>query len=180
MCIRDSLRSVDLSVGSRLHGNIAALQAGTPCVLIPHDTRMKELVDYHRLPHVMASDVQINWTLYDLVEHADFSSMHTCHKENFQRYLSFLEKNGIDHIYKNAAVVEDAPLDRKLSQMELPGCVRSAATLSTEELALRWQGIRDFQVNELKEKNRQLKQGSSLRRDHPLLYKAARKVLGRK
>ena len=176
----DYLRNVDLSVGSRLHGNIAALQAGTPCVLIPHDTRMKELVDYHRLPHVMASDVQKNWTLYDLVERADFSSMHTCHKENFQRYLSFLEKNGIDHIYKNAAVVEDAPLDRKLSQMELPGCVRSAATLSTEELALRWQGISDFQVNELKEKNRQLKQGSSLRRDHPLLYKAARKVLGRK
>ena len=79
-----------------------------------------------------------------------------------------------------APVVEDAPLDKKLPQMELPACVQSAATLSTEELALRWQGIRDFQVNELKEKNKKLKQGSSLRKEHPLLYKVARKVLGGK
>lgn len=176
----DYLKTVDISVGSRLHGNIAALQAGTPCVLIPHDTRMKELADYHKLPHVMASDVQEGWTLRDLVEHADFSSMHTCHKENFQRYLSFLEKKRHrPHLQKHGrgrrrparqeAVADGAARMRSICRHAF-----------NRGAALRWQGIRDFQVNELKEKNRQLKQGSSLRRDHPLLYKAARKVLGRK
>ncbi len=157
----DFLKTMDLSVGGRMHGNIAAIQAGTPCVLIPHDSRMKELTDYHKIPHIMGQDVKENWSLYDLIEHVDFDSMYKQHKENFERFISFLDQNGIKHIYKDAETVEEAPLDRAVEKIHLPGEVQSAALLSREELALRWKKIFDSEIldkkEELKEKKKEVK-----------------------
>ncbi|MGO4704324.1 polysaccharide pyruvyl transferase family protein [Microvirga sp. 2MCAF38] len=44
------LKQFDLSVGARLHGNILAVQAGTPGIIIPHDSRTNELARTGRLP----------------------------------------------------------------------------------------------------------------------------------
>lgn len=138
----DFLSKMDFSIGSRIHGNIAAIQAGTPCLIIPHDLRMKELVDYHKLPHVMATEINENCTLEQLIEQTDFDSMYKCHSENFDRYISFLEQNDIDHIFKESADgPENAPLDKAVSQKSIPGSIPSIIHLSTEEMAVRWKGI---------------------------------------
>ena len=42
----------DLSIGLRLHGNMAALQAGTPAIWITHDSRTLELCETMALPHL--------------------------------------------------------------------------------------------------------------------------------
>lgn len=44
------LSRYDLSIGSRLHGNILAIQAGVPGIVIPHDSRTSELAQTGCLP----------------------------------------------------------------------------------------------------------------------------------
>ena len=49
--------TLDLVIGTRLHGNMAAIGAGTPGIVIAHDTRTSELQDLMQLPHVSAQHV---------------------------------------------------------------------------------------------------------------------------
>ncbi len=44
------LANYDFSFGTRIHGNIAALLAGTPALLLAHDSRTLELAHYSRDP----------------------------------------------------------------------------------------------------------------------------------
>ncbi|WP_165820004.1 polysaccharide pyruvyl transferase family protein [Microvirga sp. KLBC 81] len=48
------LKPFDLSIGSRLHGNILAVQAGVPGIIVPHDSRTNELAVTGQLPIVDA------------------------------------------------------------------------------------------------------------------------------
>ena len=47
----------DLVIGTRVHGVLAAIAAGRPGVLIPHDARTAELARTHHLPLLEARDV---------------------------------------------------------------------------------------------------------------------------
>ena len=49
--LEDSAR-FDFSIGLRLHGNMAAWQAGTPAIWIYHDSRTRELCETMALPHM--------------------------------------------------------------------------------------------------------------------------------
>lgn len=49
---RDEMRGMDLALGTRLHGNMAAIAAGTPGVIIAHDSRTGELGQTMHLPHL--------------------------------------------------------------------------------------------------------------------------------
>lgn len=46
------LRKFDISFGMRLHGNMAALQAGVPSIVIAHDLRTKELTKLMSIPSI--------------------------------------------------------------------------------------------------------------------------------
>jgi hypothetical protein len=47
------METMSLSIGSRFHGNIAALLAGTPSLCLVHDMRTRELCELLRLPHLI-------------------------------------------------------------------------------------------------------------------------------
>ena len=49
---RDEMRGMDLALGTRLHGNMAAIAAGTPGVIIAHDSRTGELGQTMHLPRL--------------------------------------------------------------------------------------------------------------------------------
>ena len=95
----DYLRERDFSVGSRIHGNIAAILAGTPCFIVVSDKRIEELVDYHQIPHCHLKELTPESNLLDLAEKQDFSSIYKGHKERFEHYLEFLHKNGLKTVY---------------------------------------------------------------------------------
>lgn len=46
----------DFSIGMRLHGNMAAWQAGTPALWISHDARTQELVETMALPYISVNE----------------------------------------------------------------------------------------------------------------------------
>ena len=69
--VREWLKEVahlDLMLGTRLHGNMAAIAAGTPGVVIAHDSRTGELTDTMHLPALTMDDVMGAGTARDLVE----------------------------------------------------------------------------------------------------------------
>jgi hypothetical protein len=46
------MRNYDCSIGPRLHGNIVAIQAGVPSIIVYHDARTKELAETIAIPCV--------------------------------------------------------------------------------------------------------------------------------
>lgn len=69
--VRDWLKEVahlDLMLGTRLHGNMAAIAAGTPGVVIAHDSRTGELTDTMRLPSLTMDDVMSAASAVDMVQ----------------------------------------------------------------------------------------------------------------
>ena len=50
------MKRFDMVVGPRFHGIMAAVAAGTPGVLVAHDSRTKELAEACGIPHVTHRD----------------------------------------------------------------------------------------------------------------------------
>lgn len=51
------MKRYDLHVGTRIHGTMAAIQAGIPSICIYIDQRTKELCDHHKIPRLSMSDI---------------------------------------------------------------------------------------------------------------------------
>ena len=66
------LHQFDLSVGTRLHGNMLALQAGTPSIFLPHDSRTQELADIMALPTYPLEKVTRASTIEKVVANVSF------------------------------------------------------------------------------------------------------------
>ncbi|MDN6571264.1 MAG: polysaccharide pyruvyl transferase family protein [Staphylococcus equorum] len=153
----DFLKTADLAVGSRLHGNITATIAGTPSLLIPKDARMRELTDYHHLTHIWADEITEETTLAALIEKVDFHSPEKRQKVNFDNFIQFLELNGLDHIYRHET---EAPLDKKLEKAQLPSLVKPINQLEPEQLAGRLESYekrRNKELKGIKEENKNYK-----------------------
>ncbi|TWT27852.1 polysaccharide pyruvyl transferase family protein [Planomicrobium sp. CPCC 101110] len=133
----DFLQKADLSFGARLHGNITATIAGTPSILIPKDARMRELAEYHQLTHVMADKITAKTKLSDLVKKADFQQPVKPHGKNFDHYIDFLNKNGLDHIYKETLYPAIVPLEEKIAKIRLQEPVSPITGVTTEEIVRR-------------------------------------------
>ena len=135
----DFLKGVDLSFGARLHGNITATIAGTPSILLPKDARMRELAEYHQLTHVSADKLTNETRLEDLIESVDFHSPEKVQGVNFDKFISFLDRNGIDHIYKDSLNPETIPLDSHLKNISLLPPIFPITACSNEELINRFE-----------------------------------------
>ena len=58
------LSNMNFSIGTRIHGTIAAVLAGIPVMLIAIDSRTLELAQYHKIPYILAKDVNDDYTLH--------------------------------------------------------------------------------------------------------------------
>ncbi|WP_274564886.1 polysaccharide pyruvyl transferase family protein [Streptomyces spiramyceticus] len=118
----DELADYDFAYGTRIHGNIAALLAGTPAVVLAHDSRTLELCRYFDLPHRMLRDLPACTGPEELYEQADFTSMLKRHRERFARIAAFLDKNDLENTYDHGD--GGASFDARMAEQTLPPSLR--------------------------------------------------------
>ena len=130
----DFMKDMDFTFGSRLHGNIASILAGVPALMICKDYRMEELSEYHCLPWVSGETVDENTDIFDLVKKVDLHSPEKVQARNFDRFIEFLDKNGLDHIYKNGHEPPRVPLDEQMSVRVHEPILHTLAGCTVEEI----------------------------------------------
>lgn len=128
------LRKKDFSFGSRIHGNIASILAGTPCFIVVSDERIKELVDYHHIPHMLMKDLKTDTRIFDLYEKADFGAIQKNHEDKFMHYLDFLRENDLPTIFdEKGNGPECSPFDRVIQNGEFAPSVQAFSAISPQE-----------------------------------------------
>lgn len=95
----DDLRHRDFSFGTRIHGNIAALLAGTPAYVFAHDSRTLELARYFEIPHRPMRDVRADVDAADLYAEADYGPMRRNHAKRWTTFSDYLARHGLRHVW---------------------------------------------------------------------------------
>ena len=110
------IRSFDLFVGNRFHGAVAAVLSGTPCVMIPFNARTREMTEYHHLTSLKPEEIRQDTCVTDYLDGLDFHLFQKHQSENLDRYVRFLEKNGLQHVFSEKTGYEmgESPLEREL------------------------------------------------------------------
>jgi hypothetical protein len=141
----DYLRDFDLAIGPRIHGSVSALLAGTPAIVLSHDSRTEELASYHQIPHTKPAETPTVERIDDIVDRLDFAPFNAGQAERVQRVVDFLHENDLTTIYDVGQ--EDAlkHYDRQLGGAELPGPIGVAwAELSDDSRnRIAWLRARD-------------------------------------
>ena len=92
------LSSFDMAIGTRMHGNMLAVQAGTPGICIYHDSRTQELCSVTGIPHISTSKFINARNIREVRRETSFNGK--AFDKNRARiareYKSLLTKNGID------------------------------------------------------------------------------------
>lgn len=128
------LSQMDFSVGIKIHGTIAAIQAGVPSFLFAIDSRTRELAEYHNIPYMDAAAVDEKMNIFNLYDNTDFDRVRIGHEERLNRFISFLDENGLDHIdikQRNTA------FDEKMQELQFYPAVESILHVDMEEQAKR-------------------------------------------
>jgi hypothetical protein len=117
----DFLRTQHFAFGTRIHGNIAALLAGTPAFVFGHDTRTLELARYFAIPNRVMSEVPSDIDAAALYEEADYGALHAGHPERFARFFAYMEAHGLRHVYMDGE--DPTAFDRRIDAIDFPGSV---------------------------------------------------------
>jgi hypothetical protein len=119
------LARYDFSFGTRIHGNIAALLAGTPAFVLAHDSRTLELARYHEIPHRVIGSLAgpSGADAATLAAEADFGPAVANHGERFRRYVDYLDEHGLPHIF--APGETGARFDAAVAAVDYPPVVRA-------------------------------------------------------
>jgi hypothetical protein len=100
----DFLAGQAFSFGTRIHGNIAALLAGTPAVVLAHDSRTLELARYFDIPHRLMADADPSTIdARELAASADLTALRAGHADRLATFVTFLERHGLDHRFRSPA-----------------------------------------------------------------------------
>jgi len=126
--IRD-MAEYDFAFGSRIHGNVAAILAGTPGHVIAHDSRTRELAEYYEIPWTRGDVITDETTALSLFEASDWTSMVTGHRRRFERFVNFLGAHKIQHIHSDdAARSTETEFDRRTREAAIGDEVKVGVT----------------------------------------------------
>jgi hypothetical protein len=120
----DDLREQDFSFGTRIHGTIATLLAGTPAVLLAHDSRTLELARHFGIPHRRLSEVTPDLDAAELYAEADFTGLNAGHPARFAAFMDYLGRHGLDPAFAHPGAAED--WDARIAAAAFPPAVRAA------------------------------------------------------
>lgn len=116
-----NLARFDYSFGTRIHGNIAALLAGTPATVLAHDSRTLELVRFYDIPHRTMREVGPMTDAAELYEEADFGAFNARHAGRFDDFAGFLGAHGLRHVYLPGE--DPTRFDSRVASVRWPGDV---------------------------------------------------------
>ncbi|MEV0633680.1 polysaccharide pyruvyl transferase family protein [Streptomyces sp. NPDC050619] len=153
----DDLRSFDYSFGSRIHGNIVALLAGTPATVLCGDSRTLELCRYFDIPHRLIEGLAKNPEDADparLYEEADFGALMGGHQERFERFTEFLDKNGLQNTFTHGD--GGAAFEERMGSLSFPAGIRPWTDMDITSLTTRF-GWLYGRIEELSKDNTKLK-----------------------
>ncbi|MEV1077656.1 polysaccharide pyruvyl transferase family protein [Streptomyces sp. NPDC050211] len=183
----DDLRPFDFSFGSRIHGNIAALLAGTPATVLCGDSRTLELCRYFGIPHRRIDQLPEDSGATDparLYEEADLAELTGGHQERFERFTGFLDRNGLRNTFTHGD--GGAAFDARMGSLAFPAGIRPWNDADIASLTSRF-GWLHSRIGELAADNAKLKR--ELKRSaNPAVapappptsvYRKARRVVGR-
>jgi Polysaccharide pyruvyl transferase len=95
------MRTRQLSIGTRFHGNLVALVNGVPALMIIHDSRTMELCTVLGIPHFhlneLPSTISEDAILDDKIRSMSFGLFESSYAALYQRFVRFLSRNGLDH-----------------------------------------------------------------------------------
>lgn len=127
------MREMEFSFGPRIHGNIAAILAGTPAVVLAHDGRTLELSKYHDVPTVDLNHQDCPTTVAELYEQVDFTAFNEGHARRFDTLSEYIHQNGFEHIYDPGQEAAREAYERELQSMDFPGPQKTLWLESSEE-----------------------------------------------
>lgn len=133
----DYMKGIDYSFGSRVHGNISAVINGVPAFVFTSDTRTEELCRYANIAHMPIGDLRPGTDIRDLLEKADLKAVCRGYGQRFERFVDFLNQNGLDHIYRDTLTPESVPFDEAVRRLPAGGRVYRGC-LPAGEAARRW------------------------------------------
>ncbi len=122
----DFLATRDFTFGSRIHGTIASLIAGTPAFVLAHDSRTLELARYFGIPHRLLRDVDPKTVdAAELYAAADPRAVVEGHAERFARFVAYLDRHGLDHRFRSPAPDPDFDTRAAATAWPAPVTIRS-------------------------------------------------------
>lgn len=130
------LRKQDVCLNTRFHGTVAAVLAGTPSIIIPIDSRMRELVEYHHLPSVPLESINENTDFEDIIQHTDFSIAENYHLDNLTHFVEFMNTNGLETIYDDG-ILSPCYYDEMISKICWKDFERCFTNIGFKERVLR-------------------------------------------
>jgi polysaccharide pyruvyl transferase WcaK-like protein len=92
------MRKFDMHLGVRFHGSVMSTLAEVPTMILSGDLRVKEFVDYHKLPSMDIFELEDGLKpedIYEKIDYTEYSNRYDYLKSN---YINFLSKNGINFI----------------------------------------------------------------------------------
>ncbi|WP_377377177.1 polysaccharide pyruvyl transferase family protein [Ponticaulis profundi] len=88
----------DACIGTRFHGNMAAMQAGVPSLWIVHDSRTQEFCDHLGLPQAPLKAVQDGMPIAELFDrHYETKTFARKYPQNYARFYDYLTEHDVPH-----------------------------------------------------------------------------------
>ncbi|WP_226583469.1 polysaccharide pyruvyl transferase family protein [Acuticoccus sediminis] len=108
----DAMREYDVTLGLRIHGAVAAIQANRPGICVAFDSRTLELAETMGYPYVRGRDLAEGETLRTLLDKVVFDPdrLDQCRALHTRRIDEILQAAGI--VIDRAATEETLPMDR--------------------------------------------------------------------
>lgn len=92
----EMIRTKDLAVGFRVHGNLPALANGVPAISVDYDTRSAELADAHDIPKLGLEEIEAD-ALEAFYRPDLFDAFNRNFVHHYRRLRDFLNRNGMAH-----------------------------------------------------------------------------------
>ncbi len=136
--------NIDFSVGTRIHGNVAAILGAVPSFIMATDQRVSELASYHNIACAPVSSVTPDTKITDIIENNDFTLIHKGHAERFNHFVDFLEKNNLPTVYSGNRDAEKVYFDSVIASLSFSDDVFSFGAVSANEKLARVQKATSF------------------------------------